>query len=73
MAVLRICVSKVSLEINPLHFIFNEGPKRERESERERERHKGEEGGGSANTTVLALGVKASVFIGSGYPVNAAG
>ena len=34
-----MCVSTVSLEINPLHLVFNEGPKKkERETEREKQR-----------------------------------
>lgn len=48
-AVLQICVSKVSLEINPLHLVFNESPEeRERGIRRRRRDWWG--------------GVKASVF-----------
>lgn len=61
-AVLHICVSEVSLEISPLHLVFNEGPKeRVRPRGRERSKRRRE---GAMSTTVLAPGVKARVFIG---------
>lgn len=43
-AVLQICVSKVSLEINPLHLVFNESPE---ERERGIRRRRRDWGGGS--------------------------